>query len=45
LWVSTTDFGDVQFAVLENIKRTFDAEGISIPVPAPLQDGHVRKPA
>jgi small conductance mechanosensitive channel len=45
LWVRTTDFGDVQFAVLENIKRTFDAEGISIPVPAPLQDGHVRKPA
>jgi small conductance mechanosensitive channel len=44
-WVRTSEFGDVQFAVLENIKRTFDAEGISIPVPSPLQDGRVRAPA
>jgi len=44
-WVRTAEFGDVQFAVLENIKRTFDAEGISIPVPSPLQDGRVRPPA
>jgi small conductance mechanosensitive channel len=42
LWVRTSDFGDVQFAVLESIKRTFDAEGIVIPVPAALQDGRVR---
>lgn len=45
LWVRTSEYGDVQFAVLENIKRSFDAEGIVIPVPSPLQDGHVRKPA
>jgi len=45
VWVRTSEFGDVQFAVLENIKRTFDAEGISIPVPSPLQDGRVRSPA
>lgn len=45
LWVRTSDFGDVQFAVLENIKRTFDAEGIVIPVPAALQDGRVRTSA
>jgi small conductance mechanosensitive channel len=42
VWVRTSEYGDVQFAVLENIKRTFDAEGICIPVPSPLQDGRVR---
>jgi len=44
-WVRTSDFGDVQFATNESIKKRFDAEDICIPVPSPLQDGRVRKPA
>lgn len=32
-WVKTEDYGDVRFAMLEKIKLTFDARGISIPYP------------
>lgn len=33
LWVQQEDYADVRFAVLEQIKREFDARGISIPYP------------
>jgi small conductance mechanosensitive channel len=32
-WVKTSEYWNVHFDLLENIKRTFDAEGISIPFP------------
>ncbi|WP_419770510.1 MAG: mechanosensitive ion channel family protein [Candidatus Marinarcus sp.] len=32
-WVNTPDYWDVKFALTENIKMTFDEEGISIPYP------------
>jgi len=32
-WVNTPDYWDVKWALTENIKNTFDAEGISIPFP------------
>ena len=32
-WVKTEDYGDVRFAMLEEIKLTFDERGISIPYP------------
>lgn len=38
-WVKTTDYWDVRFALIENIKKTFDAEGINIPFPQ--RDVHV----
>lgn len=37
-WVNTPDYWDVKFALTENIKITFDKEGISIPYPQ--QDVH-----
>ena len=37
-WVNTPDYWDVKFALTENIKLTFDKEGISIPYPQ--QDVH-----
>ena len=37
-WVKTPDYWDVKFALTENIKLTFDKEGISIPYPQ--QDVH-----
>lgn len=40
-WVKTDDYWDVFFAVQENIKKRFDAEGISIPFPQ--QDVHLYK--
>ena len=40
-WVKTADYWDVFFAVQENIKKHFDAEGISIPFPQ--QDVHIHK--
>lgn len=32
-WVNSADFGDLNFAILEEIKLTFDEKGISIPYP------------
>ncbi|MBC2714055.1 MAG: mechanosensitive ion channel [Desulfobacteraceae bacterium] len=32
-WVNAGDYWDVYFALTENIKKTFDAQGISIPFP------------
>jgi small conductance mechanosensitive channel len=32
-WVKTEHYWDVYFGVTENIKKKFDAEGISIPFP------------
>ena len=40
-WVKTPDYWDVKFALTENIKLTFDKEGISIPYPQ--TDVHVYK--
>lgn len=37
-WVNTPDYWDVKFGLTENIKLTFDKEGISIPYPQ--QDVH-----
>ena len=39
LWVASGDYFDVKFAVTEAIKRSFDEEGITIPVPQ--MDVHV----
>ena len=38
-WVKNADYWDVYFDVTENIKKRFDAEGISIPFPQ--QDVHM----
>ncbi|MDD3054708.1 MAG: mechanosensitive ion channel [Aliarcobacter sp.] len=38
VWVKTSDYGEVKFYLLENIKLSFDREGISIPYPQ--QDVH-----
>lgn len=38
-WVNTGDYWDVYFALTEQIKVRFDAEGISIPYPQ--QDLHI----
>lgn len=32
-WCASSDFSDVQFAMLESVKLAFDAQGISIPSP------------
>jgi len=40
-WVKTADYWDVFFATQENIKKQFDATGISIPFPQ--QDVHLHK--
>jgi len=32
-WVNTADYWDVYFDTLENLKKRFDSEGISIPFP------------
>jgi small conductance mechanosensitive channel len=32
-WAKTTDYWDVYWDVIEEVKRTFDAEGVSIPFP------------
>ena len=32
-WVKTTDYWDVYWDVTREVKRRFDAEGISIPLP------------
>ncbi len=40
-WVKTADYWDVFFATQENIKKQFDAAGISIPFPQ--QDVHLHK--
>ena len=34
VWVKTSDFSEVKFYLLENIKLSFDKEGITIPTPA-----------
>jgi len=39
LWVKTADYWDVYFDTTENVKKRFDAEGISIPFPQ--QDVHL----
>lgn len=33
VWVKTSDFSEVKFYLLENIKLSFDKEGITIPTP------------
>jgi small conductance mechanosensitive channel len=38
-WVKTTDYWDVHFALTENMKKAFDANGISIPFPQ--RDVHI----
>ena len=38
VWVKTSDYSEVKFYLLENIKLSFDNEGISIPYPQ--QDVH-----
>lgn len=38
-WVKTADYWNVYFALQENIKKRFDAEGITIPFPQ--QDLHI----
>lgn len=40
-WVKTDDYWDVYFNLTENMKKSFDAEGISIPFPQ--RDVHVYK--
>lgn len=40
-WANTPDYWDVKFALTENIKLTFDKEGISIPYPQ--SDVHLYK--
>ena len=40
-WVKTTDYWNVFFATQENIKKQFDAAGITIPFPQ--QDVHLHK--
>ena len=40
-WVQTSDYWNVFFALQEKIKKSFDAEGISIPFPQ--QDVHLYK--
>jgi small conductance mechanosensitive channel len=40
-WVLSTDYWDVYSALTENIKKSFDAEGINIPFPQ--RDVHVYK--
>ena len=42
-WVKTTDYWDVRCDLIERIKLTFDAEGISIPYPQ--TDVHLHKVA
>ena len=42
-WVKTSEYWDVYFDLLEKIKQTFDAEGISIPYPQ--QDVHLIREA
>lgn len=41
VWVKAPDFWDVHFATIENVKKAFDAEGISIPFPQ--QDVHMHQ--
>jgi small conductance mechanosensitive channel len=38
-WVNSGDYWDVHFALTENIKKAFDASGISIPFPQ--RDVHI----
>ncbi|MFC5051390.1 mechanosensitive ion channel family protein [Rubritalea spongiae] len=33
VWVKSEDYWDVNFTTIENVKKAFDAEGISIPFP------------
>lgn len=40
-WVNAADYWDVRFALLRNIKTTFDEKGISIPYPQ--QDVHMHQ--
>ncbi len=42
-WVNADDYWDVQFALTEQIKKRFDADGISIPFPQ--RDVHLYKHA
>lgn len=41
VWVNAPDFWDVHFTTIENVKKAFDAEGISIPFPQ--QDVHMHQ--
>ena len=42
-WVATDDYWDVRFAMIENVKLSFDAQNISIPFPQ--MDVHMDKAA
>ncbi len=39
VWVNASDYWDVYFEMVENVKKSFDAQGISIPFPQ--QDVHM----
>lgn len=41
VWVNAPDYWDVHFDMVENVKKTFDKEGISIPFPQ--MDVHIAK--
>lgn len=43
-WVKTEEYGDLQFEILESIKLTSDANGISIPYPQ-LDLHHINTPS
>ncbi len=43
LWAKTEDYWGVYFDMIENVKKTFDAEGISIPFPQ--RDVHIHNAA
>jgi small conductance mechanosensitive channel len=41
VWVNTPDYWGVYFSMHENVKKAFDAQGISIPFPQ--RDVHLYK--
>jgi small conductance mechanosensitive channel len=41
VWAKSADYWDVHFTTIENVKKAFDAEGISIPFPQ--QDVHMHQ--
>ena len=41
-WARTSDYWGVYYAMMENVKKEFDAAGISIPYPT--SDVHIIKP-
>ena len=41
VWVNSADYWAVHFDMIENVKKTFDKEGVSIPFPQ--MDVHMAK--